>query len=91
MTTHSADATTPALEVPTLARRHGVAVSVVTLALLMTLAIPSVRNKTAAKDNRAGIAVAIFMIRFSDCVRMDATRKFAVIRRYNMSDSRVPQ
>ena len=44
MTTHSADATTPALEVLTLARRYGVAVSVVALALLMTLAIPPIRN-----------------------------------------------
>src|SRR5512135_1387280 len=46
MTTHSADATTPALKVPTLARRCGVAVSVVALALLMTLAIPPVRNES---------------------------------------------
>ena len=46
MTTHSADATPPALEVPTLARRYGVAVSVVALALLMTLAIPPVRNES---------------------------------------------
>ena len=46
MTTHSTDATTPALEVPTLARRYGVAVSVVALALLMTLAIPPVRNES---------------------------------------------
>jgi signal transduction histidine kinase/ActR/RegA family two-component response regulator len=58
MTTHSADATTPALEVPTLARRHGVAVSVVTLALLMTLAIPSVRNESPTALFFAAIMVS---------------------------------